>query len=232
MEEPARIVEHVRWVLGRKGDYAGKWVVVTAGGTQEPLDPVRHLANRSSGKMGYAVAAAARDRGARVTLVAGPTALPDPVGVETLHVQTAREMLDATARAASQADLLVMAAAVADFRPAEPAAEKIKKSGREKFSLDLVRNPSIISEVSSPELVKVAFAAETGDAVRKAREKSQYLRAAFIVANDVSDPGSGFGSDTNRVTFLHPDGRDEPMPLMDKLAVAHKLLDRARPKLS
>lgn len=230
MEEPARIVEHVRWVLGRKGDLAGWKVVVSAGGTQEPLDPVRHIANRSSGKMGYAVAAAARDRGALVTLVAGPTALPDPVGVNVVHVRTALEMRDAVAGAAKSADLLVMAAAVADFRPSEAAKEKIKKGSRETLTLELVRNPAIISEVSGPKLVKVAFAAETGDAVRKAREKTHYLSAAFIVANDVLEPGSGFGTDTNRVTFVYPDGTDEAMPVMDKLAVAHELLTRARKK--
>jgi phosphopantothenoylcysteine decarboxylase/phosphopantothenate--cysteine ligase len=231
MEEPARVVEHVRWVLGRTGDFAGKKVVVSAGGTQEPLDPVRHIANRSSGRMGYAVAAAARDRGAQVTLVAGPTALQDPVGVEVTHVRTALEMRDAVVRAARQADLLVMAAAVADFRPSQTAAEKIKKGKQETLALELVRNPAVISEALGPKLVKVAFAAETGDPVRKAREKSQYLGAAFIVANDVLEPDSGFGADTNRVTFVYPDGADEPMPLMDKLAVAHELLDRARKKL-
>ncbi len=231
MEEPARIVEHVRWVLGRTGDYAGKKVVVSAGGTQEPLDPVRHIANRSSGKMGFALAAAARDRGAHVTLVTGPTALPDPVGVNVTHVRTALEMRDAVVRAAAQADLLVMAAAVADFRPSEAALEKIKKGDRETLTLDLIRNPTIISEARGPGLLKVAFSAETGDAVRKAREKSQYMDAAFVVVNDVAEPGSGFGSDTNRVTFVFPDGADEPLPLLDKLAVAHAVLDRARPHL-
>ncbi len=231
MEEPARIVEHVRWVLGRGGDYAGKRVVVSAGGTQEPIDPVRHVANRSSGKMGYALAAAARDRGAEVTLIAGPVSLPDPVGIEMTHVRTALQMRDAVVAASKTADLLVMAAAVADFRPVDAAAEKIKRAGRETISLDLVKNPTIISEAQGPGLVKVAFAAETGDAARKAREKSHYSSAAFIVANDVSETGSGFGSDTNRVTFVYPGGADEPMPLLDKLAVAHKVLDRAQKHL-
>ncbi len=232
MEEPARIVEHVRWVLGRQGDLAGWKVVVSAGGTQEPLDPVRHIANRSSGKMGYAVATAARDRGALVTLVAGPTALPDPVGVVVVHVVTALDMRDAIAGAAKNADVLVMAAAVADFRPTEAAKEKIKKGSRETVTLELIRNPAIISEVSGPKLIKVAFAAETGEAARKAREKAHYLGAAFIVANDVLEPGSGFGTDTNRVTFVYPDGTDEALPLMDKLAVAHELLTRARKNLT
>jgi phosphopantothenoylcysteine decarboxylase/phosphopantothenate--cysteine ligase len=231
MEEPARIVEHVRWVLGRDGDYAGRRVVVSAGGTQEPLDPVRHIANRSSGKMGYAVAAAARDRGADVTLISGPSALPEPAGVRFVKAGTALEMHAAVISAARSADLLVMAAAVADFRPSEAAPEKIKKGGRPTFTLELVRNPDIIAEAAGPKLVKIAFAAETGDAARKAREKTRYKGAAFIVANDVSAPGSGFGSDTNRVTFVYPDGNDEPMPLLDKLAVAHQLLDRAKTRL-
>jgi phosphopantothenoylcysteine decarboxylase/phosphopantothenate--cysteine ligase len=228
MEEPSRIVEHVRWALGRDGDFAGVRVVVSAGGTQEPLDPVRHIANRSSGKMGFAVAQAARDRGAEVTLVTGPVALADPVGMTVAHVRTALEMRDAVVRAALGARLLVMAAAVADFRPASAAPDKIKKAGREVMSLELVKNPSVISEVSGEGLVKVAFSAETGDAAIKARAKSAYTGAAFIVANDVSEPGSGFGSETNQVTFVYPDGRDEPMPMLDKLAVAHELLDRAR----
>lgn len=231
MEEPACIVEHVRWLLGRNGDYAGRRVVVSAGGTQEPLDPVRHIANRSSGKMGYAVAAAARDRGADVTLISGPSALPEPAGVRLVKVGPALEMHAAVISAARSADLLIMAAAVADFRPSEAAAEKIKKGGRPTFTLELVRNPDIIAEAAGPKLVKIAFAAETGDAARKAREKTRYKGAAFIVANDVSAPGSGFGSDTNRVTFVYPDGNDEPMPLLDKLAVAHELLDRARTRL-
>ncbi len=226
LEEPTRIVEYIRLVLGRKGDLAGRRVVVTAGGTQEPLDPVRHIANRSSGKMGYAVAAVARDRGANVTVVSGPVALTDLAGVETVKVQTALEMRDAVVAKSVGADLLVMAAAVADFRPSEVALEKIKKGGRDTLSLELTKNPVVITEVKGDRLVKVAFAAETGNAVQKAKAKSQYLDAAFIVVNDVSEAGSGFGTDTNRVTFLFPDGREEVLPLLDKLTVAQRLLDR------
>jgi len=231
MEEPETIVGHLRLVLGKSGDMAGRRVVVSAGGTREPLDPVRLLVNRSSGKMGYALAEAARDRGADVTLVAAPTALPDPVGVSVVHVETALDMRSAVLDAARRADLLLMAAAVADFRPGSADGEKIKRSGRAALTLELEQNPDIVAEASGERLVKVAFAAETGDAADKAREKLAAKGAALIVANDVSEPGSGFGTDTNRVTILGADGTREDLPVMDKLAVAHHVLDRALPLL-
>ena len=231
MEEPETLIGHLRLVLGRNGDMAGRRVVVSAGGTREPLDPVRLLVNRSSGKMGFALAEAARDRGADVTLVSAPTALPDPVGVRAVHVETALEMRDAVIDASREADLLLMAAAVADFRPASPDPGKIKRSGRAALTLELEQNPDIVAEASGERLVKVAFAAETGDAAEKAREKLAAKGAALVVANDVSEPGSGFGSDTNRVTILGADGTAENLPLMDKLAVAHRVLDRALPLL-
>ncbi len=231
MEEPETIVGHVRLVLGKSGDLAGRRIVVSAGGTHEPLDPVRLLVNRSSGKMGYALAEAARDRGADVTLVAAPTALPDPVGISVVHVETALDMRSAVVGAAREADLLLMAAAVADFRPSSPGDTKMKRAGKSTLTLELEQNPDIVAEASGERLVKVAFAAETGDAADKAREKLAAKGAALIVANDVSEPGSGFGTDTNRVTILGADGTREDLPLMDKLAVAHHVLDRALPLL-
>jgi len=232
MEEPEVLVGHVRLVLGKAGDYAGRRVVVSAGGTREPLDPVRMLVNRSSGKMGYALAEAARDRGAEVTLVSAPAALPEPVGVRLVPVETALQMRDAVADACRDADLLTMAAAVADFRPAAPAGGKIKRAGKNALTVHLEQNPDIVAEISGERLIKVAFAAETGDAAEKARTKLAAKGVDLIVANDVSEPGSGFGTDTNRVAILSADGGEEQLPLMDKLAVAHRILDRALPLLS
>jgi phosphopantothenoylcysteine decarboxylase/phosphopantothenate--cysteine ligase len=227
MEEPANIVGLVRQAIGRGGDYAGRKVVVSAGGTQEPIDPVRFISNRSSGKMGYAIAEAARDRGADVTLVTAPTALPAPAGVKTVRVRTVAEMRDAVLPASEPADLLVMAAAVSDFRAATAAAEKIKKEDGAEVSLKLAKNEDWMPLAKGPKLVKVAFAAETGDAVNKAKRKVASKGAVFTVANDVSEAGSGFGTDTNRVAFVDAAGNVEQLPLLDKLAVAHAILDRA-----
>lgn len=230
MEEPLRIVGLVRQAIGRRGDYAGRRVVISAGGTQEPIDPVRFISNRSSGKMGYALAEAARDRGAEVTLVSAPSALDEPAGVEVSQVRTVAGMRNAVLAASQQADLLVMAAAISDFSPAEVAAEKIKKNGA-GLTLQLIKNEDWMPLATGPKLVKVAFAAETGNAVEKARAKVTSKGAVFTVANDVSEPGSGFGTDTNRVTIVDAAGAEEQLPLMDKLAVAHAILDRALPYL-
>ncbi len=231
MAEPAEIVQHVRAALGENGDYAGREVVVSAGGTREPLDPVRYLGNRSSGKMGYALAEAARDRGAAVTLVSGPTALHDPVDVEVVKVETAGEMQGEVVASSREADLLVMAAAVADFRPSARSTGKIKKENGRPRSITLEENADIIASSSGPRLVKIAFAAETGGHVEKARPKLEAKGAAFVVANDLNQPGSGFGVDTNRVSIVGPGGKVEHLPLMHKLAVAHQVLDRALPLL-
>jgi phosphopantothenoylcysteine decarboxylase/phosphopantothenate--cysteine ligase len=226
MAEPAEIFDIVRQVIGRKGDYAGRKVVVSAGGTQEPIDPVRVITNRSTGKMGYAIAVAARDRGAEVVLVTGPTALANPGGIRVISAKTVKDMRDAVLPESEDADLLVMAAAISDFSPAHIAPEKIKK-GADGISLELVKNEDWMPLVKGPKLVKVSFAAETGDAASKARTKVASKGAVFSVANDVSEPGSGFGTDTNRVAFVDANGDIEQMPLMDKLAVAHAILDRA-----
>lgn len=231
MVEPAVIVDHVRSALAVNGDYSGRAVVVSAGGTREPLDPVRYIGNRSSGKMGYALAAAARDRGAAVTLVAGPGELPDPVDVDVRNVQSALEMKESVLAAARGADILVMAAAVADFSPKDYSHQKIKKDSASSYNVELGRTADIIAEARGPRLVKIAFAAETGDHVEKARPKLEQKGAAFVVANDVSEAGSGFGTDTNRVSFVGPGSEVEHLPLMDKLAVAHAVLDRALPLL-
>ena len=232
MVEPAEIVDQVRSALSANGDYSGRAVVVSAGGTREALDPVRYIGNRSSGKMGYALAAAARDRGAAVTLVSGPCELPKPVDVEFHGVQLALEMKESVVTAAREADLLVMAAAVADFSPKDYSDQKVKKDSAASYNVELVRTADIIAEARGPRLIKIAFAAETGDHVEKAHPKLERKGAAFVVANDVSEPGSGFGTDTNRVSFVGPGGEVEHLPLMDKLAVAHAVLDRAHPLLN
>jgi phosphopantothenoylcysteine decarboxylase/phosphopantothenate--cysteine ligase len=210
---------------------SGRRVVVSAGGTEEAIDPVRVLTNRSTGKMGYAIAEAARDRGAKVTLISAPSSLPRPACVTLLPVSTAIEMRDAVQTASADADLLVMAAAVSDYRPANPAGQKIKKTDEDPLSIDLIQNPDILAGVSGKHLIKVAFAAETNDLIENADAKVLSKGVDMVVANDVSAADSGFGTDTNAVTFVYPGREPEPMPLMDKLDVGNALLDRALPLL-
>ncbi len=218
------ILGTIKQVLGRKGDLARRRIVVTAGGTQEPVDPVRHLGNRSSGKMGFAVAEAARDRGAEVTLVSAPTSLPDPAGIEVVPVQTARQMKDAVARAVSKADALIMAAAVADYQPKSAARSKIKKDA-DTLSLELVRTPDIITEVEG-KFVRVGFAAESENVVANARQKLDKKKLDLIVANDITSANSGFGVDTNKVTIIDKKGKADNLPLLTKREVADKILDK------
>ena len=207
LAELGDILTAIRQILDRKSDLAGRSVVVTAGGTQEPIDPVRLICNRSSGKMGYALAEAARERGAKVTLITAPTALPAPVGVEVLQIQTALQMREAVLKAVPEADVLVMAAAVADYRPATAAKSKLKKEEFPLMQLELIRNPDIVSEVKG-NLIKVGFAAESENVVQNATIKLKNKGLHLIVANDITEPGSGFGVDTDRVVL-----------------VAHKILD-------
>ncbi len=224
MAETPEIMGALRMALGRSGDLAGKAIVVTAGGTQEPIDPVRVITNRSSGKMGYAVAEAARDRGAQATLVTAPTALPDPVGVTVVRVETARQMRDAVLAALPGAAALIMAAAVADFEPSSPAAGKIKRKG-EHMSIDLAPTPDILSEARG-DFIRVGFAAESGNLIANARGKLQRKGLDLIAANDITAKDAGFGADTNRVVILDRAGREEALPLLSKLETAHRILDR------
>ena len=220
------IIGGLKQVLGREGDLVGKSVVVTAGGTQEPIDPVRHIGNRSSGKMGYAIAEAARDRGANVTLVSTQTSLRAPHGVEFVRADTAEEMRKEVVGRAPGADILIMAAAVADFRPATEAEHKIKKSGG-GLTLKLRETADVLAEAAGDRLVKVGFAAESRDLVSNAREKMRKKGVDLMVANNITDEGSGFGSDTNRVVIIGSDGVSDELPLLPKAEVAHLLLDRA-----
>jgi phosphopantothenoylcysteine decarboxylase/phosphopantothenate--cysteine ligase len=229
--EPSRIVEIVRGVLGRTGDFAGKRVVVSAGGTQEPIDPVRFLTNRSSGRMGYAIAEAARDRGAQVTLISGLTQLAQPAGLDFVLARTAAEMQAAVLAACEEAHLLVMAAAVADYRVAEPATQKMKKLDEDGMVIRLVKNPDILREVGvrfghRKYPVRVGFAAETENLLDNARAKLRDKRLDMVVANDITAPGSGFATETNQVVLVHPEG-EEALTLMPKYDVAMRLLDMA-----
>ncbi len=219
------ILGTIRQVLGKGGDLAEKHIIVTAGGTQEPIDPVRYIGNRSSGKMGYALAEAARDRGAEVTLITTPTSIPLPIGVEVVQVQTALQMKEAVLNAVPQADTLIMAAAVADYRPATLAESKIKKETTPQLSLELIRNPDILSEVEGS-LVKVGFAAESEDLIQNATAKLKEKDLDLIVANDITVADSGFGADTNKVVLIDRRGNIEDLPLLPKSEVAHKVLDK------
>jgi len=218
------IIGGIRQVLERSGDLAAKHIVVTAGGTQEPIDPVRYISNRSSGKMGYALAEAARDRGAKVTLVTAPASLPEPVGVNVVKVSTAKEMNRAVEKATRQADALVMAAAVADYRPTKAAKDKIKK-GEAGLTLKLECTPDILGSVKG-NFIKVGFAAESSNLVENAKQKLKKKGLDVIVANDITASDSGFGADTNRVTIIDRTGKIDNLPLLTKREVAERVLDR------
>lgn len=230
--ETAELLGYIRLVLGRNGDLAGRKVVVSAGGTQEPIDPVRVITNRSSGKMGYAIAEAARDRGASAVLVTAPTALPDPVGVRMVRVNTALEMRDAITRECATAHALIMAAAVADWRPASAHTQKVKKGGADTWVIELVKNPDIIAGVQGERLVKVGFAAESEDLLRNAQAKLVSKGLHLIVANDITAQDSGFAADTNKVIILDREGGAEDLPLLSKYEVGHRILDRVVKLLS
>ena len=218
------IIGSICQVLGRGGELASKHVVVTAGGTREPIDPIRYIGNRSSGKMGYALAEAARDRGAQVTLVTAPTPLPRPVGVEVVKVGTAQEMHQAVDNVTLQADVLIMAAAVADYRPIKTAKDKIKK-GKTGLILELECTPDILGSIKG-NLIKVGFAAESSNLVENAKLKLKQKGLDFIVANDITAPDSGFDADNNRVTIIDREGKVDSLPLMPKRKVAERVLDR------
>jgi phosphopantothenoylcysteine decarboxylase/phosphopantothenate--cysteine ligase len=230
MLEAAEILGHVHVALAKNGRLAGKKVVVTAGGTQEPLDPVRVLTNRSSGKQGYALAQAALDLGADVCLISAPTSLTPPVGARVVTVRTADQMLNAVLSESAGADALVMAAAAADFRPKTVAGDKMKKQdGIPEIELEAV--PDILQAVSNlgsskmrPRVV-VGFAAESRDMLENAGEKLKSKGLDFIAANDITADGVGFGTETNRVTLLFPDGEQKPLPLMSKSEVAQIIID-------
>ncbi|HSL71323.1 MAG TPA: bifunctional phosphopantothenoylcysteine decarboxylase/phosphopantothenate--cysteine ligase CoaBC [Longimicrobiales bacterium] len=233
MEEPQAILEHIGRALEREGGLRGRKIVVTAGPTREPVDPVRVLSNRSSGRMGYALAAAAWRRGADVDLITGPTELTAPTGPAVKRIETAEQMLDAVTHAIKNADALIMAAAVADFRPAAPTTSKIKKSAR-LDALELERAPDVLAATRSSRpahLRVVGFALETDDGLDNARRKLEEKALDLIVLNDPREPGAGFEVDTNRVTILSRDGQEHALPLLSKHEVADAILDQLIPLL-
>ncbi len=228
--EPIKIVNQARYVLSRNGKLAGKKVVITAGGTSEPIDPVRVITNRSSGKQGYALAQAALDMGSDVTLITTTNNLPKPAGASMVHVDTAHEMLDAVLKHTADADLLIMAAAVADFRPFRTASEKIKKEAGVP-TITLEKTEDILAEVARkrehsgfPRRV-IGFAAESESLIENAKRKIKQKRLDMIAANDISASDSGFEVDTNRVILLFPDGTSQDLGLQSKLETAWSIMD-------
>ena len=235
-EEPANILAQLRYILSRGGPLHGKKIVVTAGGTQEPIDPVRLITNRSSGKQGYAVAQASLDSGADVTLISAETHLSSPAGAVVVHTQTVDEMLQHVIKETRDADALIMAAAVSDFKPAQRSDQKIKKEGGE-LRIDLVPTSDILMEVAAQKTktgfprVTVGFAAESKDLIKNAKAKLEKKKLDMIVANDISNPKTGFEVDENKVVFLYRDGSSEELPILPKIEVADRLIERLQPRL-
>lgn len=225
-QNPRIIFDEARGLLAPK-DLAGERILVTAGPTREEIDPVRFLSNHSSGKMGYALAKAAWRRGAQVTLVSGPTALPEPWGIETVQVVSALEMRDAVMSRARENTVIIKSAAVSDFRPKERAERKIKKNG-EPQPIELVKNPDILAEIGKNKgnTFLVGFAAETGSLVEYARRKIEEKNLDMVVANDVREPGAGFHVDTNIVKLVYRDGEVDDIPLLGKEELADVILDK------
>lgn len=227
LAEPSTIVEYVESLTKQSCSLAGKKVLITAGGTREPLDPVRYIGNRSSGKMGYALAAAAAERGAAVLLVSGPTNLPAPQGVAVVNVESAQEMRNAVLAEYPDADIVIKAAAVADYRSVAQAEHKIKKND-ETLTILLEKNPDILAELGrlKTKQILIGFAAETEQLVAYATEKLNRKNADMIVANNVMLPDAGFNTDTNIVKLLYRDGRIEDLPKMEKTKLAGIILDK------
>ena len=229
LEDVAVIAERACELLFAKKDMEGLRVMVTAGPSREALDPVRYISNRSSGKMGYAIAQAAQKRGAEVTLLSGPVAIEAPLGVKLVPFTTTQELLDRASELAREQDLLIQAAAPADYRAKEVAPQKIKKQGGEPMTFTLVENPDVAATLGKAKRsgqVFVGFAAETNDVLAHARDKLARKNLDMIVANDVTRPGAGFDVDTNIVTLIRKDGQ-EALPMMSKAEVAQRILDRA-----
>jgi phosphopantothenoylcysteine decarboxylase / phosphopantothenate---cysteine ligase len=227
LPEPVEIVERIKTHFHNAGSLQGVRIMVTAGGTREAIDPVRFIGNRSSGKMGYAIAAAAAERGAVVTLVSGPVSLPAPCGVKRVFVESAAQMRDAVLSCFPETDIVIKAAAVADFRPEYAAGQKIKKSA-DTMTLTLVKNPDILAELGKLKTTQflVGFAAETQELAAHAAEKLQKKNLDMLIANDVTLNGAGFDADTNIVKILFRDGSTEDLPQMSKVDLGRTILDR------
>ena len=228
MSEPEMIVEEICRILSRKQDYAGKKVLITAGATRERLDPVRFITNDSSGKMGFAIAEAARDRGAEVTVIRGSVTAEIPAGIHMIRIESARELYDAMMQKAPEQDVIIQAAAVSDYRPAEQKDRKIKKESGSDLTLILTENPDIakaVGEQKKPGQTLVGFAAETDNLLKNAKSKLGKKKLDLIVANDVTKPGAGFNVDTNIAVLITSDGSTEE-PLQTKRQLAERILDK------
>jgi len=227
LPEPEDILDRLVWCLTPK-DLNGKQVLVTAGPTREPIDPVRFISNPSSGKMGYSIARASEHRGAKVILISGPCHLPDPINVTTVRVQTAEEMADAVFKHMEKSDIIIKSAAVSDYRPKVLETQKIKKEKKDEMLLSLQKNQDILRELGRRKnrQVLVGFAAETEDLEKNAKTKLSEKNLDVIVGNLVGPSDSGFGADTNKVTLFYKDGTKEAFLKMEKDAVAHLILDR------
>ena len=223
--EPADLLGHIAAALGKHGDLAGRRVVVSAGGTQEAIDPVRVITNHSSGRMGFAVAEAARDRGADVVLVTAPVALPNPPQIRVVPVRSAQDMCDVVLAETVHADALIMAAAVADYRPSVAAEQKIKKTAADEMTIELDKTTDILATARG-DFVRVGFSAESENLETNAADKVRRKELDLIVANDITEEGSGFGVDTNRVVLIDRELAVERLPLLTKYEVGHRILDR------
>lgn len=230
MTEPEKIAEYMNLTFSKSRDLERLRVLVTAGGTQERIDPVRMLSNRSSGKMGYAIAEAARDRGAEVTLITAPTKIKFPAGIKIIEVKTAIEMCEHVKKNTSCNDVLIMAAAVADWRAKKISNSKVKKQRQETWNIEMIRNPDILLEIIEDDIFKVGFAAETENIIENALQKLISKKLNLIVANDISGENSTFGKDENEVYIITKE-KGEKFPLMSKYNVANKLLDKVQEKL-
>ncbi len=228
MIDPAYIVEVALGLLRRRNDLEGLHVLITSGANHEPIDPVRFIGNRSSGKMGYALAKEALDRGAKVTVVTGPAEVAPPLAAHVVHVQTAIEMRDAVLKHLPEADFVIGAAAVADYRVAEPSRSKRKKDGK-ALALQLVENPDVIAETAlrkRDDQIVAGFAAETNDLIENAKTKLRKKNLDLIVANEVGGKNSAFGADASRASLITPDGKIDALPLLAKSALAEQIFDR------
>jgi len=230
MSEPAEIVDFLKEIFSRRKDLQGKSFIVTAGPTREPVDMVRFISNYSSGKMGFSIAEEALERGAEVVLITGPTCIDPPKGVKLYRVETAQQMRDRIKEHFHHVDGLIMAAAVADFRPLQFYKGKIKKEGRDRITLEMVKNPDILEEVGKVKgkRVLVGFCAETENLLQKAKEKLQNKNLDLVVANDLTQEGAGFGTETNKVVLLDSRGEVKSLPLMSKREVARNILDHIK----
>jgi phosphopantothenoylcysteine decarboxylase/phosphopantothenate--cysteine ligase len=230
LAEENTILEAIQAALAPRRDWHGHRILVSAGPTQEAIDPVRFISNRSSGKMGYAIAEAAQARGAQVVLVTGPTALLPPKGIEVVSVSTAEEMMKALSARLAWSTTVIMAAAVADFRPTHPASQKIRKQGRTGQTIELERTTDILASLSAQRTsqLMIGFAAETSDLISHAKSKLTEKGLDLIVANDVTTLGGGFGSDQNAATLIDRQGVMTELPLMPKRALADAILNRGQ----